>query len=214
MSVVNEIMVRMSKNDIELVLTQTDTAFLIDAKTAIYEGRWENAVESLEVFDAIAACPKPTLAVIDGPAVAGGLELALACDLRIASPRARFALPEPSLGLIPAAGATFRLPLVAGEATARQMILFGAELDAQQALAHGLVAEVVAPEELDDRVRWWAGKVGERDPLFPPGVVRAAAGLLPGARVVEIPGSGHSPYFEEPEAWNAAVAAFLATAGA
>lgn len=52
MSVVNEIMVRMSKNDIELVLTQTDTAFLIEAKTAIYEGRWEKAVESLEVFDA------------------------------------------------------------------------------------------------------------------------------------------------------------------
>jgi pimeloyl-ACP methyl ester carboxylesterase len=55
--------------------------------------------------------------------------------------------------------------------------------------------------------------VGEKDPLFPPSVVRAAAGLLPGARVVEIPASGHSPYFEEPEAWNAAVAAFLAAAG-
>jgi len=55
--------------------------------------------------------------------------------------------------------------------------------------------------------------VGERDPLFPPSVVRAAAALLPGARVVEIPGSGHSPYFEEPEAWNRAVAAFLAAGG-
>ena len=54
--------------------------------------------------------------------------------------------------------------------------------------------------------------VGERDPLFPPNVVRAAAALLPGVRVVEIPGTGHSPYFEEPEVWNAAVAGFLAAA--
>ena len=122
-------------------------------------------LRSMEVFDTVAACPKPTMAAIDGPAVAGGLELALACDLRIASERARFAMPETSLAIIPAAGATFRLPAVVGEALARQMILFGAELDARQALDCGLVSEVVAPEELDDRVRWWAGKVGERDPL-------------------------------------------------
>jgi len=122
-------------------------------------------LRSLRVFDAIAACPKPTIAAIDGPAVAGGLELALSCDLRLASDRARFAMPETSLGLIPAAGGTFRLPRLVGEAVARQMILFGAELDARQALACDLVSEVVAPEGLDEQVRRWAAKAAERDPL-------------------------------------------------
>jgi len=122
-------------------------------------------LRSLQVFDAIATSPKPTLAVIDGPAIAGGLELALACDMRIGSQRARFALPEVSLGLIPAAGATFRLARAVGDAVARQMILFGVELDAEQALRCGLVAEAVAPGELDERVQWWAEQVAGRDPL-------------------------------------------------
>lgn len=120
-------------------------------------------LRSLEVFDRLAVCPKPTIAAIDGPAVAGGLELALACDLRIASDRARFGMPETSLGLIPAAGATFRLPRTVGEAVATQMILFGAEFDASQALACGLVHEVAS--ELDERVAWWAARAAERDPL-------------------------------------------------
>ena len=122
-------------------------------------------LKSLRVFDAIAACPKPTLAAIDGPAVAGGLELALACDLRIATDRSRFAMPETSLGLIPAAGGTFRLPRTVGEAVARQMILFGAELDAGKALACGLVTEVVTPGDLGGRVDQWAANAAKSDPL-------------------------------------------------
>ncbi len=122
-------------------------------------------LKSMKVFDEIAACPKPTIAAIDGPAVAGGLELALACDVRLASDRARFAMPETSLGLIPAAGATFRLPRIAGDAVARRMILFGEELNAAQALQNGLVAEVVAPEALADEVRRWGTKVAGLDPL-------------------------------------------------
>ncbi len=122
-------------------------------------------LKSMKVFDEIAACPKPTIAAIDGPAVAGGLELALACDVRLASDRARFAMPETSLGLIPAAGATFRLPRIAGDAVARRMILFGEELNAAQALQCGLVAEVVAPEALADEVRRWGTKVAGLDPL-------------------------------------------------
>jgi pimeloyl-ACP methyl ester carboxylesterase len=73
-----------------------------------------------------------------------------------------------------------------------------------------LVACRRKPEELAALTMPVLLVVGERDPLFPPDVVRRAAALLPDARVVEIPGSGHSPYFEDPEAWNAAVAAFLA----
>jgi enoyl-CoA hydratase len=120
---------------------------------------------SLRVFDAVAACPKPTIAAVDGPAMGGGLELALACDLRLATPRARFALPETAHGLLPAAGGTFRLPRAVGPSLARQMILFGRELDAGAALEAGLVAEVVAPEELGGRLEWWIDAAARRDPL-------------------------------------------------
>ncbi|MCD4749037.1 MAG: enoyl-CoA hydratase/isomerase family protein [Thermoanaerobaculales bacterium] len=122
-------------------------------------------LKSMRLFDNIAACPKPTIAAIDGPAVAGGLELALACDVRLATDRARFAMPETSLGLIPAAGATFRLPRLAGDAVARRMILFGEELNAAQALQCGLVAEVVTPEALAEAVQRWGTRVADLDPL-------------------------------------------------
>ena len=131
-------------------------------------------LKSMSVFDEIAACPKPTIAAIDGPAVAGGLELALACDVRLATDRARFAMPETSLGLIPAAGAPFRLPRIAGDAVARRMILFGEELNAAQALQCGLVADVVAPEALADEVQLWGLRVAGLDPL----ALRLAKGAL------------------------------------
>ena len=119
---------------------------------------------SRRVFDEIAACPKPTLAAIDGPAVGGGFELALACDARIATPRARFAFPETALGILPAAGGTWRLPQIAGEAVAREMILFGRELDAEAALAAGLVGEIVEPDALWARVDAWTDRATRRDP--------------------------------------------------
>ena len=120
---------------------------------------------SLRVFDALAACPKPTIAAVDGPAFGGGLELALACDLRLATPRARFALPETALGLIPAAGATLRLPRVVGEARARQMVLFGQQLDAQQALSWGLVDQLVEADELQQQLARWVERGARGDPL-------------------------------------------------
>lgn len=120
---------------------------------------------SMVVFDGIAGCPKPTIAAIDGPAVAGGLELALACDVRLATDRARFVMPETSLGLIPAAGATFRLPRIAGDAVARRMILFGEELNATQALQCALVDGIVEPEALADEVERWGTRAAGRDPL-------------------------------------------------
>ena len=120
---------------------------------------------SLQVFDALAACPRPTIAAVDGPAFGGGLELALSCDLRLCSDRARFALPETSLGILPAAGGTFRLPRIVGQARARQMILFGQQIDAQQALSWGLVSELVPPGELARRTQWWAKGPARLDPL-------------------------------------------------
>ncbi|AKT36062.1 enoyl-CoA hydratase-related protein [Chondromyces crocatus] len=100
--------------------------------------------------------PKPVIAALNGVAFGGGLELALICDLRVAAPHAELSLPETTLGIIPGAGGTQRLPRVVGEARAKEMILLGRRLDAQQALAWGLVNRV-SPEGvsvLDDTLTW------------------------------------------------------------
>lgn len=104
----------------------------------------------------LAQSPKPVVAAINGVAFGGGLELALLCDLRVAAPHAELALPETSLGIIPGAGGTQRLPRVVGEARAKEMILLGRKLTAAEALAWGLVNRV-SPEGtpvLDDVIAW------------------------------------------------------------
>ncbi|WP_438025172.1 enoyl-CoA hydratase-related protein [Sorangium sp. So ce233] len=104
----------------------------------------------------LARSPKPVVAAINGVAFGGGLELALICDLRVAAPHAELALPETSLGIIPGAGGTQRLPRVVGEARAKEMILLGRRLTAAEALAWGLVNRV-SPEGapvVDDAIAW------------------------------------------------------------
>ncbi|MGK3988052.1 enoyl-CoA hydratase-related protein [Sorangium sp. So ce136] len=104
----------------------------------------------------LARSPKPVIAAINGVAFGGGLELALLCDLRVAAPHAELALPETSLGIIPGAGGTQRLPRVVGEARAKEMILLGRRLTAPEALAWGLVNRV-SPEGtpvVDDAIAW------------------------------------------------------------
>jgi len=101
-------------------------------------------LDSRRVFEALAHVPWPTVAAVNGAAVGGGVELTLACDLRIAAPHARFSLPETALLIIPAAGGTQRLPRLVGPARAKEMILFGRELDADTALVWGLVSDIVA----------------------------------------------------------------------
>src|ERR1700677_4544144 len=86
--------------------------------------------------------PKPVVAAINGLALGGGLELALCCDLRVAAPTAELALPETSLGIIPGAGGTQRLPRLIGEGRAKEMILLGRRVTASEALAWGLVNRV------------------------------------------------------------------------
>jgi enoyl-CoA hydratase/carnithine racemase len=102
-------------------------------------------------LDAVAAIPRATIAAVAGYALGGGCELALACDFRIASERARFGQPEVLLGIIPGGGATQRLPRLIGPARAKDLMLSGRQVDAAEALAIGLVDEVVAPDELHDR---------------------------------------------------------------
>lgn len=127
---------------------------------------------SQRVFSAIADCALPVVAAVQGPAVAGGCELALAADLRVAGPAARFALPETALGLLPAAGGTQRLARLVGGAAARELILFGGQLSAERALSLGLVAELHADPRA--RARAWAAQAAARDPV----ALRLAKGLL------------------------------------
>jgi methylglutaconyl-CoA hydratase len=100
--------------------------------------------------------PKPVVAAINGAALGGGLELALCCDLRVAVDSAQLGLPETTLGIIPGAGGTQRLPRVVGEARAKEMILLGRRLTAHEALAWGLVNRVTPAGKsvVDDAVEW------------------------------------------------------------
>jgi methylglutaconyl-CoA hydratase len=101
-------------------------------------------------------CPKPVVAAINGAALGGGLELALCCDLRVAASHAQLGLPETSLGIIPGAGGTQRLPRIVGEARAKEMILLSRRLTADEALAWGLVNRVTpaGTNVVDDAVEW------------------------------------------------------------
>lgn len=102
--------------------------------------------------------PKPVIAALNGVAFGGGLELALIRDLRVAAPHAELALPETTLGIIPGAGGTQRLPRVVGEARAKEMILLGRKLGAAEALAWGLVNRVSPADKpfLEDVLAWIA----------------------------------------------------------
>src|SRR5690349_17110702 len=106
-------------------------------------------------FDGVAAIPRPVIAAVRGYALGGGLELALACDLRVAGESSRLGQPEILLGIIPGAGGTQRLPRLVGPARAKQIIWSGHQLHGHEALEIGLVDKVVADHEvLDTAMRW------------------------------------------------------------
>ncbi|CAN5222319.1 enoyl-CoA hydratase/isomerase family protein [soil metagenome] len=116
------------------------------------------------LFDRIAALPMPVIAAIDGWALGGGAELAYAADFRIASTAARIGNPETSLGIIAAAGATWRLPELVGEPLAKEILLAGRVLDAHEALAVRLVTEVHEPEQLIPAAYALAERIAAQDP--------------------------------------------------
>ena len=109
--------------------------------------------------------PRPTIAAVNGYALGGGCELALACDIRIAAETAKFGQPELGLGIIPAAGGTQRLPRVVGMGWAKHLILTGEIIDAKQALAIGLVTAVTPAGQLQPRARELAKKILRQGPL-------------------------------------------------
>jgi enoyl-CoA hydratase/carnithine racemase len=110
-------------------------------------------------FDGIAAIPRPVIAGVRGFALGGGMELALACDLRVAADTARMGQPEILLGIIPGAGGTQRLPRLIGPARAKELIWSGRQVKADEALAIGLVDRVVAAADLEDAAVTWAAEL-------------------------------------------------------
>lgn len=117
--------------------------------------------------DKLERTPKPTIAAIDGICMGGGLEVALGCDLRVATPKSRFATPEGKLGIIPGGGATARLPRIVGRGWGMEMLLMGEPIDAERALAIGLVTRVVESAELLNEVRRMAEHLAGFAPFVP-----------------------------------------------
>ncbi len=121
--------------------------------------------ERQEIFSRIENLPVPVIAAVNGYALGGGLELALACNIRVCSEKAQFGAPEVKLGIIPGDGGTQRLPRLVGLGRAMEMILTGDFIDAQEAYRIGLVNKVVPPEELMNAAMELAQKIASRPPL-------------------------------------------------
>jgi enoyl-CoA hydratase/3-hydroxyacyl-CoA dehydrogenase len=118
-----------------------------------------------EFFSAPMECPKPVIAAIDGYALGGGLELALACDFRIASKRSEVGQPEIHLGLIPGGGGTQRLARLIGSSRAKELVMLGERIPAEQAYEWGILNKVVENEKFEEEVRAFAEKLAAGPPI-------------------------------------------------
>jgi enoyl-CoA hydratase len=125
------------------------------------------------VFRLIETCGKPVIALVNGFALGGGCELAMACTMRLASDKARLGQPEAKLGLIPGYGGTQRLPRLVGEPAALKLLLTGEMIDAAEALRIGLVDEVVPGERLMERGEALAKSISAMSPLAVAGCLEA-----------------------------------------
>ena len=162
-----------------LVLTGTGRGFIAGADINEYEGVDQAAFDayqrlSRQTFDAIERLPVPTIAAVNGYAFGGGFELALCCDLIVASASARFALPEVSLGLLPGGGGTQRLTRAVGKRATKEMVMTGRRLAPEEAQSLGLIARLVSPEDLVDSALELAEELASKAPL----AVREAKRLI------------------------------------
>ncbi len=154
-----------------LIVTGTgEKAFVAGADIAYMENL--NAIQGREfgalgqaVFAAIENLPMPVIAAVNGFALGGGCELAMACDIRLASEKARFGQPEVSLGITPGFGGTQRLPRLIGSGPAKELIYSGMNIDAHEAYRLGLVNHVYPAESLMDEARKLAQKIISNAPL-------------------------------------------------
>lgn len=137
-----------------------------ELKDLVNSGAAQAALEDhLARWDAVGRCRKPVIAAVSGFALGGGCELALACDMIVASETAVFGQPEILIGVIPGAGGTQRLTKAVGKSLAMDMILTGRRLSAREALAAGLVARVVTAEVLLDEAKKMAREIAKISPL-------------------------------------------------
>ncbi|MFQ6045814.1 MAG: enoyl-CoA hydratase/isomerase family protein [Gemmatimonadales bacterium] len=162
----------LNQNDevrVVIVTGAGDKAFVAGADIAEFRGR--RGVEQFHVtkgfgiFVAADEFPKPIIAAVNGFALGGGCELAMACDIRIASDKARFGQPEVNLGILPGGGGTQRLPRLVGLGNAFKLLYTGEMVDANEALRLGLVEEVVPHEKLMDRAVELAVTIAEKSPV-------------------------------------------------
>ncbi len=148
---------------------QGNKAFVAGADINEFKGR--TAVEQWDLYqqpflyDGVDRFPKPIIAMINGYCLGGGCELALACDIRIASDRAQIGQPEINIGIIPGGGGSQRLPRLVGLGKAMQLILTGERIPAEEALRIGLVDEIVPHDQLEARALEIANRIAEKSPI-------------------------------------------------
>ena len=153
-----------------LIITgEGEKAFIAGADITEFEGRtaldqW-SVMKQRRVFDAIEDCPMPVIAMINGFCLGGGMEVALACDIRIAGSNARLGQPEVNLGIIPGGGGTQRLSRLIGEGKSMELILTGNIIAAEEAHQIGLVNHVVSPGELRDFTNSLADTIADKSPV-------------------------------------------------
>jgi enoyl-CoA hydratase len=146
-----------------------DKAFIAGADIAEFAER--TAITQREVmlerglFNAVDTFPKPVIAMVNGYCLGGGCELALACDIRIASENASFGQPEINLGIIPGGGGTQRLTRLVGEGKSMELVLSGEIISAQEAFRLGLVNHVVPAAELEAKTMEVANRIAEKSPI-------------------------------------------------
>jgi len=153
-----------------IVITGNGKAFCAGAdisefKTLNGYTAWQFAKSGRELIDYIENSPKPTIAMINGYALGGGLEIALACDIRIAAEEAQLGLPEINLGIYPGFGGTQRLIRIIGKGKALEMMLTGDRIPAKEAERFGLVNKVVPLKDLEQETRNFALKLAEKPPI-------------------------------------------------
>lgn len=183
-----------------LILTGTGDDFAAGADIAELRGRRAADAHrgiNATAFIRIRELPMPVIAALDGYALGGGAELAYAADIRVGTPRLRIGNPEPSLGIMAAAGATWRLREIVGEALASELLLTGRILNADEALAAGLISGIHAPDALLSAAHVLADRIAAADPL----AIRHTKTALhaPRAAHPDIDGELQAELFESPE---------------
>lgn len=162
-----------------LVLTGTGRGFIAGADIKEYDGVTQTAFDAYQrlgrrAYAALASLPQPTIAAVNGYAFGGGFEVALCCDVILASTAARFSLPEVKLGLVPGGSGTQRLARAVGVRAAKELVMTGRAMRPDEAERRGLVSQVVEPDELLPQALDLARTLAARAPL----AVRAAKRLV------------------------------------